>query len=507
MSSFNIPWKCLDIDSEPQNEIINPPETTPKPSKTFAQALTNLCDIPLSQMPHPVVKGDRLAIEIPETLYQVGLEACKHNLHGRILWTKGSTPLSVVALKAKLSLIWKDFSKWGVISLGKGFFEFTFSTLEDVRRVRSIPSWNLNPGLLKLFAWSKDLNPRLQNNTSAQVWVRFYGLSQEYWHKNILFTIASSLGTPICTDAVTAKPMHERTFGQFARVLVDMDLSQPLRYKVLVERKGFAFFIEIDYENVPDFCSECQIIGHHIDNCRRWNQAEEGRLAKDVAVKTKPVGEKTYVPVKRNKQQQSNENNIINVEKETINVDDSSEVPNQGKSNSTVLPVLEQVPVQTIQVSPVYKETTVLSPVELFKAQDIQLEQSLNANVVVAEGLVHSDSDESVVNATQSQLGIAGASSSDVQIQVGNASASNADADQRQTPDRIIKDMQFLKESWAAIAEEEENLVISEHEVESQNDGFQVSMSKQQKKVLKKKNQSSKESYATRSRVNSKPFK
>jgi hypothetical protein len=397
-------------------------------------------------------------------------------------------------------LIWKDFSKWGVISLGKGFFEFTFSTLEDVRRVRSIPLWNLNPGVLKLFAWSKDFNPRMQNNNSAQVWVRFYDLSQEYWHKNILFTIASSLGTPICTDAVTAKLMHERTFGQFARVLVDMDLSQPLRYKVLVERKGFAFFIEIDYENVPDFCSECQIIGHHIDNCRRWNKVEEERLAKDVVVKNKPMGEskRTYVQVKENRQQQSNENIIINVEKETINVEDSSEAPSQGKSkgkeNETiVLPILEQVSLQTQQARPVYKETTVLSPVEMFKAQDIQLEQSLNANVVVADGLVQSDSEESIVNATQ--------------FQVGNDSASNADADQRQTPDWIMKDMHFLKESWAAMAEEEENLVISENEVENQNDGFQVSMSKHQKKVLKKKNQSSKESYATRSRVNSKPFK
>jgi hypothetical protein len=84
----------------------------------------------LSQFPQPVVKGDMLAIEIPEVAYQAGLDACKHNLHGRIVWPKGSTPLSVVALKSKLSLIWKDFSKWGVISLGKGFFEFTFSTLE-----------------------------------------------------------------------------------------------------------------------------------------------------------------------------------------------------------------------------------------------------------------------------------------------------------------------------------------------------------------------------------------
>jgi hypothetical protein len=179
MSSFNIPWKCLDLDSEPKNTTIVQPNPTVIP-KTFAQALTNLCDIPLSQFPQPVVKGDRLAIEIPEIAYQAGLDACKHNLHGRIVWPKGSTPLSVVALKEKLSLNWKGFSRWGVISLGKGFFEFTFSTLEDVRRVRSILSWNINPGLLKLFAWTKDFNPKLQRNTSAQVWVKLFGLSQEY---------------------------------------------------------------------------------------------------------------------------------------------------------------------------------------------------------------------------------------------------------------------------------------------------------------------------------------
>jgi hypothetical protein len=47
--------------------------------------------------------------------------------------------------------------------------------------------------------------------------------------------------------------MQDCTFGQFARVLVDMDLSQPLRYKVLVERKGFSFFVKIEYEMSQTF--------------------------------------------------------------------------------------------------------------------------------------------------------------------------------------------------------------------------------------------------------------
>ncbi|MCI47086.1 F-box family protein, partial [Trifolium medium] len=102
--------------------------------------------------------------------YDVGIETCKHNLHGRVIWPKGSTPLRVEALREKLRTVWKDLGKWGITSLGKGFYELVFSSLEDAQKVRSIASWNLNPGFLKLFAWCRDFNPNVQQQTSAQVW-------------------------------------------------------------------------------------------------------------------------------------------------------------------------------------------------------------------------------------------------------------------------------------------------------------------------------------------------
>jgi hypothetical protein len=95
---------------------------------------------------------------------------------------------------------------------------------------------------LKLFPWTKDFNLALQQNSPAQVWLRIYGISQEYWRPKILFAIASSVGSPIFTDAATSKPIMDKTFGHSARVLVDMDVSKPLKYKVLVERIGYDFF-------------------------------------------------------------------------------------------------------------------------------------------------------------------------------------------------------------------------------------------------------------------------
>jgi hypothetical protein len=505
MSSFQIPWKCLEIASEPiTTKIVQ--ENTPKVQKTFAQALNssnNLCDIPTSQFPQPVVKGDRLAIEIPDFAYQAGLDACKYNLHGRIFWSKGSTPLTVVALKAKLAMIWKDFSQWGVISLGKGYFEFNFSTLEDVRRVRSVPSWNLNPGFLKLFVWTKDFNPRMQHNTSAQVWVRLYGLAQEYWHKTILFTIASSLGTPICIDTITAKPMHERTFGQYARVLVDMDLSQTLRYNVLVERKGFAFFVDIEYENLPDFCSECHIIGHHVDNCKKVSR-KEGPVKEILVQKNTTdkggVTRKAYVQTNDGRSQHK-ANEVINVEKETINVEDSKEGSSHGKTMDQGFEIDSQThstpPCNTPR--PAYKELTVLSPKGIPAANAPSSDQDNNAGNMDKQLLVivdqqDSDSDESFVNATQN-LGHA-----DTQFPVNKL-----------TNERILNDMNFLKESWANMVEEDDvtqqDLEIANNTEMLQDDGFQVAMSKQQRKIQKKKSQSGKDSYVTRSKVSSKPFR
>jgi hypothetical protein len=394
MSTFHIPWKCLDLSNDPQNTNIE----SPKPQKTFAQALNNLCDIPLSQFPQPVIKGDRLVIEIPESIYEAGLEACKHNLHGRILWPKGSTPLSVVALKTKLSQVWKNLSRWGVISLGKGFFEFTFSSLEDVKRVRYVPSWNLNPGLLKLFAWTKDFNPKLQHNTSAQVWVKIYGLSQEYWHKNILFTIAGSLGTPICIDSVTAKPMHERTFGQFARVLVDIDLLQPLRYKLLVERKGYAFFVELEYEYIPEFCHGCKVIGYNFDQCKKWNREEELMNDKDILPKRKaPIAPKqVFVPVKSGRVQQTdvpvvthnaanNENNnsinpIIDVEESRSKSSQLNMVYKGDQATSINNEILlSEAQMGNRQLEPVLSP---LSPRTIQIQQDNLLEKELNEGMV-----------------------------------------------------------------------------------------------------------------------------
>lgn len=51
-------------------------------------------------------------------------------------------------------------------------------------------------------------------------------------------------------------------------ILVDMDGTSDIRYKILVKRQVFAFFIDVEYENLPTLCSHCKKLGHSAETCR-----------------------------------------------------------------------------------------------------------------------------------------------------------------------------------------------------------------------------------------------
>ncbi|KAI5447196.1 hypothetical protein KIW84_014882 [Lathyrus oleraceus] len=84
--------------------------------------------------------------------------------------------------------------------------------------VKSITSWNLSLGFLKLFPWTNNFNPTLLKQPSAQVWICIYGLPQEYWCPKFVFGIASSVGIPLNIDSAFNKCCFERPFGHFVMV-------------------------------------------------------------------------------------------------------------------------------------------------------------------------------------------------------------------------------------------------------------------------------------------------
>jgi hypothetical protein len=147
-------------------------------------------------------------------------------------------------VQTKLQQLWTKIGPWKMTLLGKGYFEFYFSSYDNLRQVWSKGTLNLKSGLLRLFKWSKDFSARTQRQTHAHVWIRLLELPQEYWMDCTLKEIASAIGTLLLIDPIT----QNRVFGHYTRVLVDMDLSKHIFNEVMIERTGYSFAIEITYD-------------------------------------------------------------------------------------------------------------------------------------------------------------------------------------------------------------------------------------------------------------------
>jgi len=182
---------------------------------------------------------------------------------------KGDPPLTTQALKLKLTGLWPNLQNWTVIPLGKGFFEFKFNYVEGMRRIWALGVMDLKPGILRFFCWTRDFTPQNQVQSHAQIWVRLLHLPQEYWRRKTLYEIASGPGTPLTID---------RRFGLYARVLVDVDLSEKLFDSVMVEREGHSFPVSVQFERQPQYCAHCKLLGHSIQNCMKigYTNQKEG---------------------------------------------------------------------------------------------------------------------------------------------------------------------------------------------------------------------------------------
>lgn len=258
------PWTFLNPTSS--MEVPSLPPRQASKAKTFASVLSGSVEstVALSQLPIPVVRGDMTYVKINEQMYQEQLKTFKTNLIGRLLLRKGSTPLKLHDLKASLTALWKLSSPWRLVPLGKGYFDIHFNTEVDMRRVWGGGTCTLASGLFRLSQWQPDFKPGdTLPQSHSQIWVRLYGLSQDYWHPQHLMEIARGVGTPLQIDRAT----KEREFGYFARVLVDVVLAGNLPSCLMVERENHCFPIEVIYENM---CDNCGIVGHTIDRCRHF---------------------------------------------------------------------------------------------------------------------------------------------------------------------------------------------------------------------------------------------
>ncbi|KAI9194616.1 hypothetical protein LWI28_007614 [Acer negundo] len=116
--------------------------------------------------------------------------------------------------------------------------------------------------------------------------------------KTELLAVTKGLGTALHLNKVT----RDHTYGYYARILFDLDISIDLPKSIMVEVETYRFPMDIHYENFPHIFSNYGNIGHQVLACRKIksNNSAGGRKRSKVLENVyKPVNSSRLVEDKR----------------------------------------------------------------------------------------------------------------------------------------------------------------------------------------------------------------
>ncbi|KZV17056.1 hypothetical protein F511_12386, partial [Dorcoceras hygrometricum] len=104
----------------------------------------------------------------------------------------------------------------------------------------------------------------------------------EFWTHKSLGKVATVIGNPLHMDNVTLDRGNDR----YARVLVELDISQPhIREFQVTLPSGLDIDLSVVYEFEPRFCDGCENLGHSKERCLTLKEQK----GKSVAPVAKPA--------------------------------------------------------------------------------------------------------------------------------------------------------------------------------------------------------------------------
>ncbi|KAK4433018.1 hypothetical protein Salat_1064000 [Sesamum alatum] len=184
-----------------------------------------------------------------------------------ILKLEGRT-INYNILSAKINTMWHLSGDFELMDLGFSCYILKLADREKVEHILTEGPWMIYNHYFGVRKWFPEFRASRDRITTAISWVRIPELAVEYYHEEIIYSIAKSLGTPIKIDHNTFWASR----GKFARLCVQTDLEKPVQYTVDVNDKLY----KLVYENLPSICYSCGRVGHKDVECgfKTTNQEE-----------------------------------------------------------------------------------------------------------------------------------------------------------------------------------------------------------------------------------------
>jgi hypothetical protein len=196
----------------------------------------------------------------PEKIINEGLSACQNSILGKIITEK---PIHVSSIQNGLDSIWGALSGLKIQEIEKGILQFFVSKRFDHERIILGNPWIFRNAWLIVKPWDRKPAPSSMDFNHAPVWIQLWGLPAHCKTKQMGNNIGSLLGN------VEAAEMYEYPGKKtIIKIKVAIDVHQPLQSGILIgnQRDG-THWIDFRFENLPQVCFKCGIVGHSDKLC------------------------------------------------------------------------------------------------------------------------------------------------------------------------------------------------------------------------------------------------
>ncbi|CAN1184857.1 hypothetical protein LINPERHAP2_LOCUS37206 [Linum perenne] len=165
----------------------------------------------------------------------------------------------------RLNSMWKPVGSLQIIDLDKDCYLVKFGNEQDYFKALTGGPWLILGHYLLVQQWDPSFRVSDKLPSKMVVWVRLPHLPILFYHPQILNALGNLIGKTVRIDFTTQNA--ER--GKFARLAVEIDLDAPLAPVIKLD----GAWQKVEYENIPELCFECGMIGHVLESCQKFSNA------------------------------------------------------------------------------------------------------------------------------------------------------------------------------------------------------------------------------------------
>ncbi|CAI0446262.1 unnamed protein product [Linum tenue] len=173
-----------------------------------------------------------------------------------------------IPLARRLNFLWARDGEIQISDMDNGCYLVRFRSQRDYEQALTGGPWLIGDTYLAVHRWYKGFNPWKAEVQNTLVWVQLPRLPIEFFNKEAVMQIGSLIGRPVRVDRATELGAR----AKFARVCVEVDLTQPLLGSYKVE--GVKYLI--GYEGLQYICGNCGKYGKPSNKCNCTNVSPMG---------------------------------------------------------------------------------------------------------------------------------------------------------------------------------------------------------------------------------------